>query len=155
MKRIGQKGVTLVEMLLAVVIFMFMSAGLTAALLAGRSAWLVNENSSIVQQQARNALLMLAKDLRQASGVSIGTTAHSLSLNFTHPADGAVSYAWDDTTQQIVRTDSARYRVAGNNISAFTVTDLGYGLNLSLTAARVSTNRKTDSLTLKHRVVYR
>jgi prepilin-type N-terminal cleavage/methylation domain-containing protein len=155
MKKSFSRGVTLVEMMLAVVIFAFMSAGLTAALLAGRSAWQVNENSSIVQQQARNVIWVVARDLRQSDGLTITSDAHSLTFSFTHPTDGAVNYAWNDTTRQLVRTDSVKRRIVGNNISAFSLTHLGYGVELSLTAMRVSSNIKAGTLSLKQKVVFR
>jgi Tfp pilus assembly protein PilW len=142
-------------MMLAVVIFMLMSAGLTAALLAGRSSWMANDNSSVVQQQARNALWVLAKDFRQAKGLSLVTDAHSVNFSFTHAVDGTVSYTWNDTTQKLTRTAGTKIRDIGTNITGFTLTDLGYGVDISLTVRRMSTNMKTDTMVLKERVVYR
>jgi Tfp pilus assembly protein PilW len=140
---------------MAVAIFVLMSAGLTAALLAGRSSWMVNENSSLVQQQARNALWVLAKDFRQAKGLSLVTDAHSVNFSFTHAVDGTVSYTWNDTTQNLTRTAGTKIRVVGTNITGFTLTDLGYGVEISLTVRRVSTNKKTGTIVLKQKVVYR
>jgi Tfp pilus assembly protein PilW len=143
------------EMMLAVVVFMLMSAGLTAALLAGRSSWMVNESTSIVQQQARNALWVLAKDFRQAEGLNLVTDAHSVNFSFTHAVDGVVSYTWNDTSQKLTRTAGTKVRDIGTNITGFTLTDLGYGVEINLIVRRMSTNKKATTMVLKEKVVYR
>jgi prepilin-type N-terminal cleavage/methylation domain-containing protein len=104
MKTITDKGFTLLEIMLAVAVFTVLCGGLTGALLAGRSAWKVNENSSTVQHQARNVISVMTDDLRQASHLKIDSNDHSVHFSFTHPKDGKVSYAWDKTTQQVTRT---------------------------------------------------
>lgn len=65
----GQKGLTLVELMVAMVLGLVVIGGAISLTLANRQSYRTNEGLSQVQESARTAFELLARDLRQA-GVS-------------------------------------------------------------------------------------
>ena len=156
-----RKGFSLVEVMVSVAIFTMMMLGVTTAFLAGRSAWEVNLNTTDVQAQARLALWGVAKDLRQAGVISgLPQTVSPVTFSFDHPAEGAVTYTWTRDTVtgvgNIVRDSSAwPNKTVARNISAFSLTENGSDVVISITAMHTSSTGKTDSMSLTEKVVKR
>src|SRR5690554_4826207 len=65
----AQKGLTLVELMVAMVLGLVVIGGAISLTLANRQSYRTNEGLSQVQESARTAFELLARDLRQA-GVS-------------------------------------------------------------------------------------
>jgi prepilin-type N-terminal cleavage/methylation domain-containing protein len=154
------KGFTLVESMLSVAIFVIMIAGLATAIVAGRSAWEVSQNSIAVQTQVRAVLWNIAKDLRQAgTSLSLTQTVGALTLTFAHPVDGSVTYAWTKDAVSgvgdVTRQKSTGTKIIARNISALSVINNGTDVVITATATGTSATRKTDVMTLKEKVVMR
>lgn len=155
-----QRGVTLVETMISVVIFMMMAAGLSTAVIAGKAAWEVSQNSLNVQTQVRSALWNMSRDLRQAgTGLTLAQDAASLTFSFTHPVVGPVTYTWvkDPVSGvgDVVRQTTAGNRIVARNISILSLVNNGPDVVITATAAAMSATRKVDMMTLRQKVVLR
>ncbi|MDO8674768.1 MAG: prepilin-type N-terminal cleavage/methylation domain-containing protein [Candidatus Omnitrophota bacterium] len=151
-------GFSMVEMLVVVGIFTMMMAGLYTALAAGNVSWQASENGVAIQRDARNALWVMAKDLRKGSGAAITQSVGSTTLIFTHPTDGSVTYTWSDSganAKKLIRQMTASSRILANNISALTFTDQTTSILISTTVTRSPTVGPSASLTLSQEVAYR
>ena len=61
-----KKGLTLVEMLFVTAIFSFVSIGLYSVLTTGQNAWYTADIASELQQNLRNAMMRLTRELHQS-----------------------------------------------------------------------------------------
>jgi type IV pilus assembly protein PilW len=66
MKRLNRKGVTLIELLIALVICGMVAAGIYQVFIAQSKAYTVQEQVTEVQQSVRSAMEILLRDLRMA-----------------------------------------------------------------------------------------
>lgn len=73
-KRAGQAGVTLIELMIAMVLGLLLILGLSNVYLAQRQSYRVNENLARMQDNARIAFELMARELREAGGNACGTT---------------------------------------------------------------------------------
>lgn len=73
-KRAGQTGVTLIELMIAMVLGLLLILGLSNVFLAQRQSYRVNENLARMQDNARIAFELMARELREAGGNACGTT---------------------------------------------------------------------------------
>ena len=106
--RTAQKGFTLVEVLVVVVIFTFLAMGIYAVALVGERTFQVNKVKIELQQELRKALEWMVNDLRQAGNVSISDvpadgTWYS-TITFKTPAGiTAGALDWNNNSIQFVR----------------------------------------------------
>jgi prepilin-type N-terminal cleavage/methylation domain-containing protein len=153
-------GFTLVEVMISVAIFALLMGALMTSLVTGRAAWEASQNGLEVQAQARSALWVLSKDLRQAGvTLDVAQSPTSVAITFSHPADGAVTYTWvkDPVTGlgDVTRLTASRTRIIARNISAFSVTNNGTDVLINVTATHMSATKKLDSMSLSQKVVMR
>lgn len=87
----GQHGMTLIELMVAMLIGLFIVGGATATLLANRQTHRINENLARVQETARIAFELMARDLRGAGGTGCARGIPTMSV--LQPAQGT-SPAW-------------------------------------------------------------
>jgi prepilin-type N-terminal cleavage/methylation domain-containing protein len=66
MKRLNRKGVTLIELLIALVICGMVAAGIYQVFIAQSKAYTVQEQVTEVQQSVRSAMEIMLRDLRMA-----------------------------------------------------------------------------------------
>jgi prepilin-type N-terminal cleavage/methylation domain-containing protein len=154
------RGFTLVETMMSVAIFVIMIAGISTTVVAGRSAWEVNQNSVNVQTQVRAALWNISKDLRQAgTSLSLTQSATAVTIAFTHPVDGSVTYAWTQDAVSgigdVTRQTTTKTRIIARNISELSLVNNGTDVVITATATGTSATRKADTMTLKEKVVMR
>lgn len=125
------RGVTLVEMMMAMMIFLLLSGGVYAALQTGERSWNVNDVRIRMQQELRKAMDGMINDLREAGSSSIlnvpangtwytsitfqvptGVTAGSLvwngnNITFAKGGSGAT---------QLLRTQGAQTSILAQNV---------------------------------------
>ena len=102
-----QQGVTLVELMVALVISLIVLAGVGNIFIAGKRAYLAQEGLSRVQENGRFALAILSRDINlggyhapgQAAPVAIqatdgvGTASDSITISYNAPPGGTTSCA--------------------------------------------------------------
>ncbi|MFC1709111.1 type II secretion system protein J [Candidatus Omnitrophota bacterium] len=130
-------GSLLVEVLVAVFVFMLLS-GLTFTILAtGKKAWHIEDASVELQQELRKAMTAMVKDIRQSSStVIIGvppTGSWSNSITYRIPAGVNYGYiVWEPQTQfvlgglggrQLIKSQigGAASEVVANNINSLQI----------------------------------
>jgi type IV pilus assembly protein PilW len=88
----GQHGMTLVELMVAMLIGLLIVGGATATLLANRQTYRINDNLARVQEAARVAFELMARDLRGAGGTGCARGIPTMSVLL--PAQGAAPAWW-------------------------------------------------------------
>ncbi|WP_234419102.1 PilW family protein [Parazoarcus communis] len=86
----SQAGLTLVELMIAMTLGLFLLLGLTNVFLAQRQSFRVNENLSQMQNNTRVAFELMAREIREAGGNPCGTTQVANVVN------GASTSSWLD-----------------------------------------------------------
>jgi type IV pilus assembly protein PilW len=130
MKRLNRKGVTLIELLIALVICGMVAAGIYQVFIAQSKAYTVQDQVTEVQQSVRSAMEILLRDLRMAgfdndnllSTVTITTPIANLSDNSI-----TVNYEYyDKTLAQYQKHTVAYWRDGGSSslIRQLTIDDV-------------------------------
>jgi type IV pilus assembly protein PilW len=130
MKRLNRKGVTLIELLIALVICGMVAAGIYQVFIAQSKAYTVQDQVTEVQQSVRSAMEILLRDLRMAgfdndnllSTVTITTPIANLSDNSI-----TVNYEYyDKTLAQYEKHTVAYWRDGGSSslIRQLTINDV-------------------------------
>ncbi len=154
----NEKAVTLIELMVATLIFSFLVAGIYAAFLAGNRSWSTHENNVALQRDARGALWVMVPDLREAKSVVITQSSGNTAISFTTLTLGSVSYAWSNTgasANQIIRTVGSNTRILARNISAMAFTDLSSAILVDITSTRSDSLGKSANFNLKEKIAYR
>lgn len=116
-----QSGFSLAEMIITTLLVIFIFAALHTSFLGGNSTWQTYNGKVRVQNDARNALLFMTKELRQGSGITVTQDTNNTTVNFTREAGGAASFSWStsgsDANRIIFQTQSGS-RIIANNVSA-------------------------------------
>jgi type IV pilus assembly protein PilW len=68
MKRASVKGFTLIELMIAMVLGLIVVAGVVSVMIANKRTYRTNEGLAQVQESARTAFELMARDIRQAGG---------------------------------------------------------------------------------------
>lgn len=99
-KLLNERGVSLIECMVAFLIFSFVAAGLYAASLAGENSWVINNARLQMQKELRNARDRIKNDLQQANSTEINNAEVSGfdkdSVEFFLPNPGESSGFNDD-----------------------------------------------------------
>ena len=105
LNRIDSKGITLIELLVALVICGVVIAGIYRVFIAQSKAYTVQDQVVEVQQGIRSAMEILLRDLRMAGYDSDSISSKITIANPIAAADHQVtlSYEYDNTTQHTVR----------------------------------------------------
>lgn len=130
MKRLNRKGVTLIELLIALVICGMVAAGIYQVFIAQSKAYTVQEQVTEVQQSVRSAMEIMLRDLRMAgfdndsllSTVTIPSPIANLGNN-----DITVNYEYYDKTLAQYQKHTVRYWRDGSSLMRkLTVDDGAY-----------------------------
>lgn len=73
-RRHPQRGLTLIELMIAMVLGLIVVGGAISVIIANRQSYRTNEGLSQVQESTRTAFEVLARDIRQAGSTACGTT---------------------------------------------------------------------------------
>jgi len=97
--RINKKGITLIELLVALVISGMVIAGIYRIFIAQSRAYTVQDQVVEIQQSIRSAMEILLRDLRMAGYDNDSLTSKISIANPIFPADHSVivNYEYDDT----------------------------------------------------------
>ena len=108
LNRINTKGITLIELLVALVICGMVIAGIYRLFVAQSKAYTVQDQVVEVQQSIRSAMEILLRDLRMAGFDSDSLTSKISIANPIVAGDHSVtvSYEYDDTHRHDVMTYS-------------------------------------------------
>lgn len=133
-----KKGLTLIEVLVALVIFSIIAMGIGYAVVAGKSALFVSDIPTQLRQDVLFALLPMVRELRQTAPARInlmeGATSSSVTFKIPHdnslPPDGVpvdtigniewgqdITYARDGAGQ-LIRTYAGTTKVVASHITA-------------------------------------
>jgi type IV pilus assembly protein PilW len=130
MKRLNRKGVTLIELLIALVICGMVAAGIYQVFIAQSKAYTVQDQVIEVQQSVRSAMEIMLRDLRMAgfdndsilSTVTIPSAVANLKDN-----DITVNYEYYDKTLAQYQKHTVRYWRDGSRLMRkLTVDDGAY-----------------------------
>ncbi|MFH1360811.1 MAG: hypothetical protein ABIJ41_07265 [Candidatus Omnitrophota bacterium] len=148
-------GFSLVEVLFTVAIIIFVVSLLYSSFSTGNLSWQQYQCSTEVQRQARQALVTLARELREAENFSIVTQdANNVEVNFSRDGYGAITFAWATSgaqANQILRNDN----VIAHDISALSFIDNTTSVTINVTASATPPNGNPISLNLKKKVTLR
>lgn len=155
----NKKAISLVEILVATLIFTVILAGLYTAFATGNQSWNKYENNITLQRAARGALTSMSKELREASNITITQDSSSATISFNRPKiSSSISYTWTTTgidANRIIRSDSTTTKVLGQNISALSFTDFTNAIEINITANKTQTAGPVSSFNLKEKVAIR
>jgi Tfp pilus assembly protein PilW len=162
------RAITLVEMMVAVVIFVAMIAALVTSLLAGQSAWNASQTSSIVQREGRLALTSLIRDIRQAAPFTVVTNSDGKSFTIENPEDHTVFYFWSINSKELFREAGGENRIVARHITGLDFADdqanakivyvnaqYTFGVNDGTAQETTAQTNRTQRCSLKGKVVYR
>ncbi len=127
---------TLVEVLIVALVFSFLAIGITQVMNLGNVTFPVDLGQMQLQQQTRQAIQWMTRDLRQASNPVVGTGGNR--ITFDSFGDLGISYYLDTgdangdgLVNQIIREFPAGLRrIVANNISGLTFTPDGPPIRL-------------------------
>ncbi|AUM00878.1 pilus assembly protein PilW [Rhodocyclaceae bacterium] len=88
-----QRGLTLVELMIALVLGTVLLLGVTNVFIAQRESFRINENLARMQDSARIAFELMAREIREAGGTPCGTP---LVANVVNDADTSDWLDWSD-----------------------------------------------------------
>jgi type IV pilus assembly protein PilW len=112
MKRLNRKGITLIELLIALVICGMVAAGIYQVFIAQSKAYTVQEQVTEVQQSVRSAMEIMLRDLRMAGfdNDSILSTV-TIPSPIANPGDNdiTVNYEYYDKTLAQYQKHTVRY----------------------------------------------
>ena len=123
MTRRGREGMSLVEAILSVVIFVVIAAGILVSMLMGNRSFIVNDAQVHVQEEIRRAFDNMTTELREAGGTVTVTGGDQLEFQIALgydlpnpcPAD-AVCWGARDITGAAQADWSIRYRLNGTRL---------------------------------------
>ncbi len=94
-----QKGFSLIEMMVVVVILGLIVLGLVTFFTGGAKSWVAGQSQLEAQRNARQAMDIMVREIREAESVNSGTT-NSITVDIpalgSDPAD-SVTYSWTGT----------------------------------------------------------
>lgn len=114
----NRKGFSLVEVMVVSALFTVICAAVYAVLLSGNKVWNFTEPRIMMQQEARNSLLRMSGDIRQANSVTTpepGSTSSSCQI--TDSSGVSVTYSIN-ADGELVRATGAGESILAHNISA-------------------------------------
>ena len=130
MKRLNRKGVTLIELLVALVITGMVAAGIYQVFIAQSKAYTVQDQVTEVQQSVRSAMEILLRDLRMA-GYDSDNLLSTITINspIANLSDNAITVNYeyyDKTLAQYQKHTVVYWRDGGSSslIRQLTVNDV-------------------------------
>ncbi len=151
-----QQGFTLVELMIALILGLLVIGGGVGALLANRQVYRQNEAMARMQESARYAFEVLARDVREAGGIACGShlpTANVLnnaaSNWWSHWDDGILGFEGDNNTFPKAFGTGAADRILGTDaliVQSGTLSDGVYITEHNPTAAEFTVNTTSHGI---------
>jgi len=155
------KGLTLIELMAASLIFLIVFAAIIAILTSGRDSWQIGSAQVQVQQEARRAMESIVRELRPASNVDTATFVNGVSNDLIrfNSAAGQIEFAINVVNfspDQLVMTQGATNTVVANDVQSVQFDLLGGNVvYITLTTQRRSTLGHLVSSVVTSQVVLR
>ena len=89
----NQKGFSLIEMMVVVVILGVIVLGLVTFFTGGTKSWIAGQYQLTAQRNARQAMDRMVKEIREASDIIANSTT-SKEINFNTPWNSNLNYSW-------------------------------------------------------------
>lgn len=157
-RRANDRGISLVEVMVTVAILTVLIAALYAGFSSGHISWRTYENNITTQREARQALLNMKKELREASGITITQDADSATISFTRLDVGNITYSWNSAgndANRIIRQLNGANTILANSISALSFTSNANSITINITATKSSAGGGQGWFTLTEKVALR
>lgn len=87
----NQKGFSLIEMMVVVIILGLIVLGLVAFFTGGAKSWVAGQSQLKAQREARQAMDRMVREIREAD--YINSSSISSQIDFNTPFDGSISYS--------------------------------------------------------------
>ena len=149
---------TLIEIMVALLIFSFVVSGVYTAFMVGNRSWLIQMNNVALQQEVRGALFFMVQELREANSIFITKDPESITMNFRRPKIGVVSYAWSrngTNANKIVRQNNSDTKILAKDISFLSFAYLKNAVLIDIVATKTPTAGAENSFHLKEKVALR
>ena len=102
----NQKGFSLIEMMLVVVVLGVIVLGLVTFFTGGTKSWVAGQYQLTAQRNARQAMDRMVREIREASDI-IASSTSSIEINFNTPWSTDLKYSWSgDEGDPILRGDN-------------------------------------------------
>lgn len=148
MKRLKSKGLSLVELMVAIVIGMLVTLAVMNLFLTNTRTHKTTENLSRVQENARMAFELMATDLRQAGGSPCGDVGVDIPLmNMLNDPDGDAGWSLPGIRGYESAEDLpgvAFGTSAGRRVSGTDAVTYGYASTLGAAIAEIPANPSAD-----------
>ena len=123
-----KSGFTLIEILVASALFLIIIGAITAVLRVAEMSWNSGMGSVHAQQQARQAMDGMLKEIRQSKSMDLNVTAPGDIITFNVPIDittspitysADITYYLNNTANQIIRENppGTNSKVLANNVT--------------------------------------
>ncbi|MBE3114688.1 MAG: prepilin-type N-terminal cleavage/methylation domain-containing protein [Actinobacteria bacterium] len=89
----NQKGFSLIEMMVVVVILGLITLGLVTFFTGGAKSWVAGQSQLKAQREARQAIDTMVREIREASNIIANSTT-SIEINFNTPWNANLKYSW-------------------------------------------------------------
>jgi len=89
----NQKGFSLIEMMVVVVVLGVIVLGLVTFFTGGTKSWVSGQHQLTAQRNARQAMDRMVREIREASDIIANSTS-SIEINFNTPWNTDLKYSW-------------------------------------------------------------
>jgi prepilin-type N-terminal cleavage/methylation domain-containing protein len=89
----NNKGFSLIELMVVVVILSLMVLGLVTFFTGGIRSWITGQGQLQAQREARQAMDQMVREIREASNIIANSTT-SIEINFITPWNTNLKYSW-------------------------------------------------------------
>ena len=115
-----QKGFSLIEMMVVVVILGLIVLGLVTFFMGGTKSWVAGQSQLQAQRNARQAMDRMVREIREADSINSSSTSYSIS--FHTPFDGNIIYNYNSGNETIDRQKNGNSTILIDDVLKFEVT---------------------------------
>jgi len=99
----NQKGFSLIEMMVVVVILGLIVLGLVTFFTGGARSWMSGQSQLEAQRNARQAMDIMVREIREGDSITSGSNATSITVNYLTLGKSSVTYSLSSGTTTIKR----------------------------------------------------
>jgi len=154
----NNKGVTLVEVMVVVLISTIVLAGIYTTFIVGNRAWMHYSDTVIIKKDLRRALFAMINELREAENVRVIEGVGFSALHFYRPASGTISYLWSqkgEDAHRIIRQNLHGKRILAKNITQLSFYNVKDAIIIDITASKLKKSGEMAQIALKEKVALR
>ncbi|MCA9400910.1 MAG: hypothetical protein KC713_04745 [Candidatus Omnitrophica bacterium] len=155
----NNKGVSLAEILISTSLMVIIVGTLHTTLIASQSFWETHNASIAIQSEARKAMALLTRELREADGIIIDQSANSLTLEFVNSEAQNIEYNWADNGGSAFKltkaVDGGTALIVAHNIKTISLTDALDDITVNLTSFASNRQGELDNYNLVKKITKR